>query len=163
MPGAPEPEGAEPSLFGRDIDDIIADYLQPGGRLGETELEKDVRDAMPAIIDQIGDVDLTDEVFAQMREALDAAVHLDARMPFQWVMFAEPTENGSEFVGAYVTQAMSFEQAVFIISVRGDVPGGRADGAALPVGMPVDPDWCDRLLNYPEAIRLRDIIDAQTN
>jgi len=86
-------------MFGRDVDEIIAAYLEPGGRAGETDLEMEVRKAMPGICEQIGDADLTDEVLAGMRAALNKAVDLDARMPLFWIMFAEPTGGGSEFAG----------------------------------------------------------------
>jgi len=78
-------------------------------------------------------------------------------------MFAEPTEIGSEFLGVYVTRGLSFEHAVFSIAAGGYSPGGRADGAALPDGTPVDDAWCDRLITYTEAVTLRDIIAAITN
>lgn len=163
LPHAFDPDEAERPLFGRDVDEIIEAYLEPGGRADETDLEIDVRKAMPGICEQIDDADLTDEVLARMREALNKAVDLDARMPLFWIMFAEPTDRGSEFAGVYVTRGLSFEHAVFSISVGGNSPGSRADGAALPLGMPIDEAWLGRLLSYAEATALREIIDAQTN
>lgn len=64
VPHAREPDEAERRLFGRDVDDIISDYLRPGGRGGETDLEIAVRKALPAICAQVGDADLTPEVLA---------------------------------------------------------------------------------------------------
>jgi len=43
------------------------------------------------------------------------------------------------------------------------LPGSRADGTAIPQGMPIDEAWLDRVLTYAEATALRDIINAQTN
>ena len=87
----------------------------------------------------------------------------DDAVPFQWVMFAETTRRSTEFLGAYIVRAPSLADAVLAIHRRGHSPGGRADGAALPLDLPVDPDVCDRLLTYAEALAVRDTLDAAYN
>jgi len=153
----------EPRLFGRDVDDIVRDLIKVGGLDKQSRLEVEVRRHLPDIIEPLMQEDLTPEVIRKITDALHERVGLYALTPYQWVMFAESTEAGSKFLGAYVTRALSFEAAVFQACIKGHCPGGRADGSPLPLGMTVDPAYCDRLLTYSEALVVRDVLHAMIN
>ncbi len=149
--------------FGRDVEDIIAEVIRVGGPANQTALEIAVREHLPKIMDDRRDRELTDELLKEVADALDEKVGTYSLTPWQWVMFAEPSRKGAEFLGVYITRALSFEHAVFRAHVTGHCPGGRADGAALPLGFPVDPAFCDRLLTLREAQTLRDVLDSVYN
>lgn len=145
--------------FGRDVDDIIAEVIQVGGPANQTPLEVSVRQHMSKIMDDRRDRELTDELLKEIADALDEKVGTYSLVPWQWVMFAEPARDGAGFLGVYITRALSFEHAVFRAHVLGLSPGGNADGAALPLGLSIDPSYCDRLLTFAEAEKLRDSLD----
>lgn len=149
--------------FGRDVDDIIAEVLQLGGPANQTPLEVSVREHMSKILHDRRDRELTDELLKEIADALDEQVGTYSLVPWQWVMFAEPARDGAEFLGVYITRALSFEHAVFRAHVLGLSPGGHADGAALPLGLPIDPGYCDRLLTFREAQALRELLDGLYN
>ncbi|MFT6428743.1 MAG: hypothetical protein ACJAVC_002032 [Brevundimonas sp.] len=149
--------------FGRDVDDIIAEVIQVGGPANQTPLEVSVRQHMSKILDDRRDRELTDELLKEIADTLDERVGTYSLVPWQWVMFAEPARDGAEFLGVYITRAFSFEHAVFRAHVTGLSPGGHADGAALPLGLPIDPGYCDRLLTFCEAQALRDVLDGMYN
>lgn len=149
--------------FGRDVEDIIAEVLKVGGPANQTPLEISVRQHMSKILDDRRNRELTDELLKEIADALDEKVGTYSLTPWQWVMFAEPARDGAEFLGVYITRALSLEHAVFRAYVTGHCPGGRADGAALPIGMPIDAGKCDRLLTYAEAEVVRDSLDRALN
>lgn len=149
--------------FGRDVDDIVAEVIQVGGPANQTPLEVSVREHLSKILEDRRDRELTDELLKEIADALDERVGTYSHVPWQWVMFAEPARGGAEFLGVYITRAISFEHAVFRAHVLGLSPGGRADGAALPLGLPIDLGYCDRLLTFREAQTLRDALDSLYN
>lgn len=153
----------ERPLFGRDVDDIISDFIKVGGASNKSALEIEVRRHLPEIISPLMHEDLTPEVATHILRELNARMGLGELLPYQWVMFAEPGPQGSAFLGVYITRAWSFEAAVFRASMLGISPGGRADGAALPMGMAMDANYCDRILNFREAAAVRDALDAMIN
>lgn len=149
--------------FGRDVDEIIAEVIQVGGPANQTQLEVSVREHLSKILDDRHDRELTDELLKEIADALDEKVGTYSLVPWQWVMFAEPARDGAEFLGVYITRALSFENAVFRAHVAGISPGGHADGAALPLGLTVDVAYCDRLLTFAEAQAARDQLDSRYN
>ncbi|WP_295168167.1 hypothetical protein [uncultured Brevundimonas sp.] len=149
--------------FGRDVDDIIADVIQVGSPANQTPLEAFVRKRFAEIMNDLRDRKLTSEMLDEMAGAVGETTSIASVVPLQWVMFAEPAREGAEFLGVYITRALSFEHAVLRAHVLGLSPGGRADGAALPLGLPIDPDYCDRLLTFREAQALRDVLDGMYN
>jgi len=149
--------------FGRDVDDIIAEVIQVGGPANQTQLEISVQQHMSKILDDRRDCELTDELLKEIADALDEKVGTYSLVPWQWMMFAEPARDGAEFLGVYITRALSFEHAVFRAYVTGNCPGGHADGAALPLGVPLDLKHCDRLLSFAEAEIVRNALDLAFN
>ena len=149
--------------FGRDVDEIIAEVIQVGGPANQTQLEVSVREHLSKILDDRRDRELTDDLLKEIADALDEKVGTYSLVPWQWVMFAEPARDGAEFLGVYITRALSFEHAVFRAHVAGISPGGHADGGPLPLGLPISGNYCDRLLTYAQAQALRDMIDCAYN
>ena len=149
--------------FGRDVDDIIAEVIQVGGRANQTPLEAFVRKRFAEIMNDLRDRKLSTEMLEEMADSVGEKASIATVVPWQWVMFAEPAREGAQFLGVYITRALSFELAVFRAHVMGLSPGGRADGAALPLGIPLDPGYCDRLLTFREAQALRDVLDGMYN
>lgn len=149
--------------FGRDVDDIIAEVIQVGGPANQTPLEIALRKHLPEILDDRRDRELSDELLTEIADAMNEMVGTHSLVPWQWVMFAEPARDGAEFLGVYITRALSLEHAVFRAHITGQCPGGHADGAGLPLGVSLDVDYCDRLLSYAEAQAVRDKIDATYN
>lgn len=151
------------SDFGQDVDELIAAAIQ-----ASTARSEDYRGSRPcAGSATVCDV-ATHRSGARSQsddpaERAAMAVLADDAVPFQWVMFAEMTRRSTEFLGAYIVRAPSLVDAVLAIHRRGHSPGGRVDGAALPLDLRVDPDVCDRLLTYAEALAVRDTLDAAYN
>lgn len=149
--------------FGRDVDDIIAEVIQVGGPANQTPLEVSVRQHLSKILEDRRNRELTDELLKEIADALDEKVGTYSLVPWQWVMFAETARDGAGFLGVYITRALSFEHAVFRAHITGNCPGGRADGTPLPLGMPIDVGFCDRLLTSAEATLVRNGIDRAFN
>lgn len=156
-------KGRDYREFGRDVDDIIAEVIQLGGPANQTSLEVSVREHLTKILDDRRDREHTDDLLKEIADALDEQVGTYSLVPWQWVMFAEPARDGAEFLGVYITRALSFEHAVFRAYVTGDCPGGHADGAALPLDLPLDVSMTDRLLTLKEAQSVRDQLDLAYN
>jgi len=156
-------KGRDYREFGRDVDDIIAEVIQVGGPSNQTPLEVFVRKRFAEIMNDLRDQKLSTDMLEEMAGARADQVSTASNIPWQWVMFAEPAREGAEFLGVYITRALSFEHAVLRAHVLGLSPGGRADGAALPLGLPIDPGYCDRLLTFREAQALRDAVDGMYN
>lgn len=155
--------GRDPSAFGRNVEDIIAEVEWRNGLVDQ---------AAPAVSVQHSVKGGSDEVLSpvHLRERLDGVgvapkAKNDVRSagPWQWVMFAEPASGGVEFLGVYVTRAFSGDHAVYKAHVTGNCPGGYADIVALPGDIPIDPDHLDRLLTLNECEALRERLGRLSN
>jgi hypothetical protein len=77
--------------------------------------------------------------------------------PWFWLSFADPNlPEGSQFLGALILQAPSFEEVIALSHLRGLNPGGEVQGVEIPTDvMDKFPDGCrERLLSREEAERL---------
>lgn len=86
--------------------------------MNQTPLKKSVPEHMSNILDDRRDRELSVELLKEIADALDEKVGTYSLTRWQWVMFAEPAREGAEFLGVYVTRALSFEHAAFLSSCR---------------------------------------------
>jgi hypothetical protein len=74
-------------------------------------------------------------------------------MKFWWLSFADPKrESGEQFLGAVISRAHSFPEAIQVAHVLGCNPGGECKGVEIPeeMGLKINKTHIERLLTIEE-------------